>query len=379
MKSALMNDSSMKPARIGIDCRKILDYGIGTITSNLISNLALVDAGNEYFLFGDPAIVPRPGPNFRTIRNESRRYSIREAIGLPLKSRKLGLNLLHWMHYASSPLKYCRYVVSIHDINHLLMPQLLSSRTAGAYARIMLKIAARVADRIITATNTSKAEIVEHLNVQEDKVCVIHNGVAEVFSPRARDDVVRTLKTDYGIEPPFILYVGSLREHKNVARLLEAFLILKKSLGCAHKLVIAGDHRKQTAILRQRARVMRLEQSVMFLGSVPHDRLPELYCGADVFVFPTLYEGFGLPPLEAMACGTPVCLSRIPVLQEVAGAAAAFFDPNDPLDMANVIASFLQDSAKREAAIEKGLERARTFSWKHTAGQTLNVYREVLA
>ncbi|MBN2209379.1 MAG: glycosyltransferase family 4 protein [Candidatus Coatesbacteria bacterium] len=369
----------MKAARIGIDCRKILDYGIGTITANLIANLALVDAGNEYFLFGDPTIVPQPGPNFRTIRNKSRRYSIREAIGLPLKSRKLSLDLLHWMHYASSPLKYCRYVVSIHDINHLLMPEFLSSRTAGAYARTMLKIAVRVADRIITATNTSKAEIVEHLNAQEDKVRVIHNGVAEVFKPQPPEQAIEGLKTRYGIEPPFILYVGSLREHKNVGSLLEAFLILKKNLGSEHKLVIAGDHRKQTAVLSQRAHSMRLNQSVMFLGSVRHDRLPELYCGADVFVFPTLYEGFGLPPLEAMACGTPVCLSRIPVLEEVAGDAAAFFDPNDPLDMANVIAAVLQDQAKHKAAIEKGLERARAFPWQHTAEQTLNVYREVLA
>jgi len=208
----------MRPARIGIDCRKILDYGIGTITSNLVKNLALVDTENEYFLLGDPSLIPTLPPNFTTVQEKSKRYSVTEAIKLPRKSQKLRLDLLHWMHYVSSPLKYCKYVVSIHDINHLLMPELLSSRTRRIYAEKMLRLATRVADRIITASNASKAEIVEHLNVPEDKISVVYNGVSDIFREQPLDGLLAQLKADYDLDVPYILYVGSLREHKNVAR-----------------------------------------------------------------------------------------------------------------------------------------------------------------
>ncbi|HUT02931.1 MAG TPA: glycosyltransferase family 1 protein [bacterium] len=374
----LLTSEPMTPARIGIDCRKILDYGIGTITSNLIKNLALVDTEDEYSLLGDPAQIQKPGHNFTVVRESAKRYSISESIRLPLKARKLRLDLLHWLHYASSPLKPCRYVISIHDINHLLFPELLRSKTARLYAKSMLRLATRVADRIITASNTSKAEIVKHLHVPEDKISVIYNGVAEIFKPQPPEEVIQRLKTDYAIEPPYILYVGSLREHKNVARLLEAFKNLKMSLECDHSLVIVGDHPKQRAVLENYVKRNRLAQSVRFLGAVPHDKLPVLYSGAHLFVFPTLYEGFGLPVLEAMACGVPVCASDIHALREVAGDAAAFFRPYEPLDMADVMASVIMDPDIYDALKENGLQRASTFSWRRTAEQTLAVYQEVL-
>ena len=368
----------MTPARIGVDCRKLLDYGIGTITSNLIKNLALVDTEDDYFLLGDPAQIQKPGPNFTVARERAKRYSISESIRLPLTARKLRLDLLHWLHYASSPIKPCRYVISIHDVNHLLFPELLPSRRALHYAKSMLRLATRVADRIITASNTSKAEIVEHLHVSEDKISVIYNGVAEMFKPQPPDEVFERLKTDYEIYPPYILYVGSLREHKNVARLLEALSNLNVMIGCDQTLVIAGDHPKQRAVLERYVKRNRLSRSVHFLGAVPHEKLPILYSGAHLFVFPTLYEGFGLPVLEAMACGVPVCASDIHVLREVAGDAAAFFSPYEPFDMAEVMASVIMDPDIHDDLSDKGLKRASEFSWTRTAQQTLAVYREVL-
>ena len=368
----------MKPARIGIDCRKILDYGIGTITSNLIENLALVDTGNEYFLLGDPNVVPKPGPNFTTIQEKSKRYSIAESIRLPRKSRELRLDLLHWMHYVSSPLKYCKYVVSIHDINHLLMPELLTSRTARTYASKMLRLATRVADRIITASNASKAEIVEHLNVPEDKISVVYNGVSEIFRPQPLNEVLARLKADFELDVPYILYVGSLREHKNVARLLEAFDIVRTRLDTDLTLVIVGEHKKQGDVLQKYVKRHYMTRCVRFLGAVPHEKLPVLYSGAHIFVFPTLYEGFGLPPLEAMACGVPVCMSRLPVLKEVAGNAAAYFDPYDPFDIADILTLMFHNLDRYEDLREKGPKRAKEFSWKRTAEQTLAVYRDVL-
>ncbi|MBN1591759.1 MAG: glycosyltransferase, partial [Candidatus Coatesbacteria bacterium] len=236
-------------ARVGIDCRKILDYGIGTITANLIENLAAIDSETSYFLFGDPDVVGVKGPNFTTIKETTKRYSIRESIRLPGHSQKLDLDLLHWLHYATSPIKRCKYVVSIHDINHLLLPELLSSRVHRKYAEQMLRLSARVADRIITASNSSKKEIIEHLHVPEEKVAVIHNGVSEAFKELPSDEVTASLRSDFGLESPYILYVGSLREHKNVRRLLEAFEIARKRLGNNLSLVIAGEHRGQKAAL----------------------------------------------------------------------------------------------------------------------------------
>ncbi len=368
----------MKPARIGIDCRKILDYGIGTITANLIENLAIVDPETEYFLFGNPDIVPTPGPNFTTVREKSKRYSIGEAIRLPHKSRKLKLDILHWLHYATSPLKHCKYVVSIHDINHLLMPELLPSRAHRIYAEKMLRLATRVADRIITASNASKAEIIEHLNVPEEKISVVYNGVSDIFKRQPLDGLLARLKTDFELDIPYILYVGSLREHKNVARLLEAFDIVRTRIDNDLTLVIVGEHKKQRAALQKYANKQYTGKYVRFLGAVPHEKLPILYSGAHVFVFPTLYEGFGLPPLEAMACGVPVCMSRLPVLKEVAGTAAAYFDPYDPFDMADVLGSMFHNLDRYGDLTKKGPQRASEFSWKRTAEQTLEVYREVL-
>ena len=368
----------MKPARIGIDCRKILDYGIGTITSNLIKNLALVDAENEYFLLGDPALIPTLPPNFTTVQENSKRYSVTEAIKLPQKSQKLRLDLLHWLHYATSPLKHCKYVVSIHDINHLLMPELLPSKTRRIYAEKMLRLATRVADKIITASNASKAEIVEHLNVPDEKISVVYNGVSEMFKPQPLAALLAQLKADFELHIPYILYVGSLREHKNVARLLEAFDIVRMRLDGGLTLVIVGEHKKQIDVLQRYVKRHYMTQCVRFLGAVPHEKLPILYTGAHVFVFPTLYEGFGLPPLEAMACGAPVCMSRLPVLKEVAGNAAAYFDPYNPHDMADILGSMFHNLDRYAELREKGPKRAKEFSWKRTAEQTIKVYREVL-
>jgi len=368
----------MTPARIGIDCRKILDYGIGTITSNLIENLALVDAEDEFFLLGDPAQIERPGPNFTIVEEKAKRYSISESIRVPRKATKFQVDLLHWLHYASSPIKPCRYVISIHDVNHLRFPELLPSTTARLYAKSMLRLAARVADRIITASNASKIEIVERLNVPEEKVSVIYNGVAETFKPLPADEVVQRLEADYEIRPPYILYVGSLREHKNVARLLKALGNLNVMLGRDQTLVIAGDHPRQRPVLERYVEQNHLGRSVRFLGAVPHEKLPILYSGASIFVFPTLYEGFGLPVLEAMACGTPVCASDIPVLREVAGDAAVFFDPKDTHRMAEVIAAVLANRDISADLVHKGLKRASDFSWTRTAEQTLAVYRDAL-
>ncbi|MCD6327346.1 glycosyltransferase family 4 protein [bacterium] len=366
-------------ARIGIDCRKILDYGIGTITARLIENLAALDDASEYFTFGDPAVIPGLGDNFATVREHSGEYSLKGLLSLPLKAKRLRLDLLHWLHYPSSPLKPCRFVISIHDINHLVYPQFMRSRRSGLiYAKAMLRLASKVADRIITASESSKKEIVERLKIAPERVSVVSNGVAPIFRPQNKEQALDCLARDYALEQPYILHVGSLRQHKNIDRLIDAFAIIKKREPLEHCLVIAGDHSEQGALLRQKACDMGLERAIRFLGAIEHGKLPTLYSGADLFVFPSLYEGFGLPPVEAMASGVPVCASNIPVLVEVIGRAGEFFDPESPQEMADAIISVLTDSEKRESLRIEGLARAKSFSWRETARKTLGIYHEVL-
>lgn len=366
------------PPRIGIDCRKILDYGIGTIISNLVESLGRVESEFQFYLLGDPGVLPRPGPNFLSVRETSAKYSLGEILSLPLKALSAHLDLLHWPHYVSSPLKLCRHVVSIHDLNHLLFPQFLPSRRAFLYARAMLRLSAKLADRIITATSFTKQEIVEYLGVGEEKVAVIHNGVSELFRPLPPADVLPVVERDFQLQPPFLLYVGSLRQHKNVGRLLEAFSIIRAKSQLAHTLALAGDHPVQGPILRQKAEDLGLENAVRFLGLVDHKKLPALYSSADLFVFPSLYEGFGLPVLEAMASGTPVCASNIPAIREVAADCAEYFDPHSPTDIASAIANLLLDSSRSQSLAQHALKRARSFSWLTTARETLAIYREAL-
>jgi glycosyltransferase involved in cell wall biosynthesis len=275
------------------------------------------------------------------------------------------------------PLVPCRSIVTIHDCIHLMFPQYLPNRLAYIYARASLAAAAARASRILTVSETSKSDILRYCNVPADRIIVIPNAIDDrLATPPSPDDMQRT-RERYQLDGPFALYVGNIKPHKNLERLIEAFHLVRGEGFEQLKLLIIGDQISKFPRLRRAVDRYKLHKHVRFLGFVGDDTLAALYRLATVFVFPSLYEGFGLPPLEAMASGTPVVTSDVSSLPEVVGDAAVLVDPYSAKSIADGIQRVLVDPDLRETLRRRGLERARAFSWEASVRRTLDVYREV--
>jgi glycosyltransferase involved in cell wall biosynthesis len=369
--------------RIAIDARKLRDYGIGTYVRNLLRHLARIDQATEYVVLcreTDCHYVGELGPNFRAVAESAPGYSVREQITVPLRLRRERADLFHAPHYVLPPLTPCKTVVTIHDCIHLRFPQYLPNRLGYAYARGFLWTATHQSSRILTVSEASKRDILDYVSVPPGKIDVIYNGIDERFStPPAADDIAR-VRERYQLDHPFILYAGNIKPHKNLERTIEAFHLLRRSGGQFEqvKLVIIGDEIAKYAALRHAVHRHKLHKHVRFFGFVPDRTLAILYRLAAVFVFPSLYEGFGLPPLEAMASGTPVITSNVSSLPEVVGDAALLVDPLQPEAIADAMRLVLTDSALRDDLSARGLARASHFSWDRSIRRVREIYGEVL-
>ena len=368
--------------RIAIDARKLRDYGIGTYIRNLLRHLARLDHQNDYVVLcreEDCAFAAELGENFRPIAERSLPYSIREQLAVPLDLRREKADLFHAPHYVLPPLTPCRSVVTIHDCIHLRFPQYLPSRLGYAYARSSLWVAAHRSARILTVSEASKRDILEYFDVPESKITVIHNAIDERFSEEPAADEVMRVRERYQLNDRFILYAGNIKPHKNLERVIEAFHMIRRGELEHVKLLIIGDEISKYAGLRRTVHRYKLHKHVRFFGFVPDATLAILYRLASVFVFPSLYEGFGLPPLEAMASGTPVITSNISSLPEVVGDAAMLIDPYQPDAIAGAMRRVMLDERLRDDMRERGLARAREFSWDRSVGRIKDIYDEVLA
>ncbi len=366
--------------RIGIDARKLHDFGIGTYIRNLLRQLARLDRQTEFVLICRPedrSALASLGENFRPVPERAGSYSITEQVRIPLVLRREGVTLFHAPHYVLPPLVSCRSVVTIHDCIHLMFPQYLRNRVALAYARMSIALAARRATRVLTVSDTSKRDILRFVDVPPDKIDVIYNAYDERFAHEPGEEDVVRIRERYQLQDAFVLYAGNVKPHKNLGRLIEAFDLVR-ARGLDHlKLVLIGDEISKYAALRRAVHQHQLHKHVRFLGYLPQETLAVMYRLAGVFVFPSLYEGFGLPPLEAMASGTPVVTSNVSSLPEVAGDAALLVDPYDPDAIADGIYRVLTDEALRRGLRQKGLARARQFSWEASVGRVREIYSQV--
>ncbi len=369
--------------RIAIDARKLRDYGIGTYVRNLLKQLARQDDRTEYVLLCreiDRELVSELGPNFRTVMESAPAYSIREQFSVPLDLRRERVALFHAPHYVLPPLTPCRSVVTIHDCIHLRFPQYLPSRIGYAYARASLWTATHRAAKVITVSEASKRDILLYFRVPESRIDVIYNAIDDRFWQEPAADDIGRVRERYQLHAPFILYAGNIKPHKNLERLIEAFHILRQEEALKDvQLLIIGDEISKYATLRRAVHRHKLHKHVRFFGFVPDQTLAALYRLADVFVFPSLYEGFGLPPLEAMASGTPVITSNVSSLPEVVGDAALMIDPYEPEAIADAIRRVLGDAELRATLRSRGLARAREFSWERSIRRVRQIYDEVLA
>lgn len=366
--------------RVVIDARKIHDFGIGTYIRNILRQLSRLDSTNEYVLIcraRDRELATSFGENFRVVVNQARPYSIREQVSIPWTLLQVRADVFHEPHYVLPPLAWCRSVVTIHDCIHLRFPQYLPKRGGLAYARTQMGLAARRSDRILTVSEASKRDILEFFDVPPGKVTVIHNAIDDRFSVPPPEDAVRRVRERYQLEGPFALYVGNVKPHKNVERLIDAVHLVRQSGLDDLRLVVIGDELSKNASLRRAVHRYNLHKYVRFLGFLPDDLLAIVYRLAAVFVFPSLYEGFGLPPLEAMASGTPVVTSNVSSLPEVAGDAALLVDPTSPDAIADAMRRVITDPALAADLRTRGLARAREFSWERSVRQIRDIYADV--
>ena len=358
--------------RIAIDARKWRDYGIGTYVRNLVRRLARVDRETTYFLFclaRDEARLRDLAENFVPVVDDAEGYSLREHLSIPRKLHQLKVDLLHSPHYVLPLLCPTRAVVTIHDCIHLLFPQYLPSRLSWRYAHFMMGSAIRRSALVFTVSAASRRDILHFYPwADPDRVQVVPNALDAYLLEDPGEEEMERVRERYQIRGRFVLYAGNIKPHKNLERLITAFGLLKRRGGCADvKLVIIGSaEENKYASLRRVVEGTGVRQDVRFFGFVPDRTLAALYRLAAVFAFPSLYEGFGLPPLEAMACGTPVVTSRLSSLPEVVGDAAVLVDPYQHEDIADGLARALNDEALRRELVARGRERVKAFSWERS-------------
>jgi len=366
--------------RVAIDARKLHDFGIGTYIRNLLRHLARTDHSTEYVLLcgeADLGVAAQLGPNFRGVLEPSPNYSLREQLHVPWVLRRERPDLYHAPHYVLPAGVRCPSVVTIHDCIHLMFPQYLPNRLAYAYARAQMWSAARRSDCILTVSEASKRDILHLFNVPPEKIVVVYNAIDSHFSVTPSEEAVSRVRERYQLDHKFVLYVGNIKPHKNLVRLIEAFHQLRQGELADLKLLIIGDQISKLPSLRRAVHRHKLHKQVRFLGYVADDQLAILYRLASVFVFPSLYEGFGLPPLEAMASGTPVVASNVSSLPEVVGDAAVLVNPYDVDAIVDGLRRVLTDPALAAGMSRKGIERAREFSWERSVAKTWAVYQTI--
>jgi len=366
--------------RIAIDARKLRDFGIGTYLRNILIELSRLDRETEYVVLcrpDDAAAGDVLGRNFRMVPETAPAYSIAEQFRIPLSLARERVRLVHEPHYVLPPLVRCRSVVTIHDCIHLMFPQYLPSKLAHVYAKGSMWSAAHKADRILTVSDASKRDILRFFDVPAEKVVVIYNAIDERFLAPANVERMELVRQRYQLDHPFVLYVGNIKPHKNIERLIDAFGRARSQCPDDLKLVIIGDEISKYPGLRQSVHKHKLDKHVRFLGFQPMETLAAFYRLARAFVFPSLYEGFGLPPLEAMACGSPVVTSNVSSLPEVAGGAALLVDPYDANAIAGGIVQAVTDETLRADLIARGLDRARSFSWPQSVKKIHEIYMQV--
>jgi glycosyltransferase involved in cell wall biosynthesis len=386
---------------IGIDASRIAvtaRTGTEHYTFELLAALAKLDRHNRYTLYCNqpPAALPPLGPNFELRRIPFPRLWTHARLSAELALHPPDVLFIpaHVLPLGA-PVRRMRTVVTIHDMGYLHFPE---SHTAAQrrYLRLSTSWSARAASRLIAISGATRDDLVRYAGARPDKISVIHHGVSPRFRPIEDRDMIAAAQAKYGITPPYFLYVGTIQPRKNLVRLLEAFASATRDWGVGTgniapnpqspipnpQLVIAGKRGWLTEqIERQSAQLFGAgSAAVCFTGYVADDDLPALLSGALAFVFPSLYEGFGMPILEAMACGAPVLASATSSLPEVAGAlaspaelAALLVDPDDTAAIADGLARLAGDAALRADLRRRGIARAAQFTWERCAEQTLAV------
>ncbi len=367
--------------KIGIDAREFVAgqiTGIGRYLWHFLQYATTSNYPHEYVLFcNQETDVSFDLPKLKKVIITENITPIWDQVLLPLKMAREKIDVFLTPYFKSPFFLPSKMVLIINDLIPLFFPE-EHSLFRRLYFRFLCAKAARRATRIITISENSRDDIVKFLRLSADKIMVVHLGVEKRFKPLA----IRTeeIREKYALPQKFILYVGNLSPHKNVQGLIKSYAALPSNMRKKYKLVMGASRSdKYFSHVEEVIRKMELTQDVVFTGFIEHEDLPAVYNMGSLFAFPSFYEGFGLPPLEAMACGSPVVSSGTSSMPEVLGDAALFFNPYHVEEMSLVIRQMLEDENMRNKFRLKGLERAKFFTFEKMASRILDIFESVLA
>lgn len=364
--------------RTAIDLRMAgADYGIGRYGLELTRHILDLDYENEYIiLVRDPSKFAfyKGRPNVRLVKADYAHYSMAEQTAFYWLLRRLKPDLVHFINF-NVPIFYNGpFVVTVHDLIHHRMPGNKKSRMLHRAAyKAIIKHAITASKKIITVSNFSRDEILSYYKVQQNKISVIYEGAT--VQPVSDSDIAR-VKQKFGISKPYIVFVGVMERKKNVPALAAAFDILKDDYSQNIQLVLAGKEDRHYPEITRKISEIRYKKDLIFTGVVGDKDKYSLYKGAEAFVSASLFEGFGLPGVEAMSVGTPLAVSNIEVFNEIYDNGAIYFDPKNPRDIAQKINLLMSDRKYRELISNNAFQRAKHFSWEKAARETLSIYKQ---
>ena len=355
--------------KIAIDARMINMSGIGSYIKSLMNQ------GIYEIAIGNESEIKAVQSDIDVIEFNERIYGIKEQLKFPTKElKKRGVDMLHIPHYNVPVFYRGDFCVTIHDLIHLVLPEFLPNKLAYYYAKIVIRHCVKKAKIIFTVSENSKNDIIRMFKADPSKIVVTYNCVDSAFVHKEKSQV-EYLRQKYGIPAgkKIIMYVGNLKPHKNLLRLMQAYSKVDNEESCLVLVGKAFDNKDIDETIDRLA----LNGKVIKTGIVNRDELVDFYNLADLFAFPSLYEGFGIPPLEAMACGTPVISSNTSSLPEVVGDAAITFDPYNVEEIAEALKKGLNDTELRNEIIEKGYKRAERFAVQEIAQQTIAALKRI--
>lgn len=374
--------------RVGIDIRSISDFGVGTYIRNIVRALGCVDCTDEFLLIGDAERsfdMSKLPPNFRAVPLPDAVNTTRGYFALRRCIRDERCDLLHipTLFWLPPYLPPCPYLVTIHDVLDYMYRSRNGGGITGRLSFYSTRYVLQHAAKILAVSNFTKNDVSRLFSIPTSRIEVLYNAIDERFLlGHASDKEREFIRERYQVTYPFILYAGRISPHKNLVRIIEAFSALKGELARQDflpdlKLIIIGDEVSRHPDLRRTVIRGGVQNDVRFLGFVPIDVLRIFYDAAKLFIFPSLYEGFGLPPLEAMAHGTPVVTSNASSLPEVVGTAAVMVNPENVFDIMRAMQRVLTDQPLRDKLKTRGYEQVRRFSWEDSARRLAQVYKAV--
>ncbi len=352
--------------------------GVGYYTEHLLHHLAAQAPADQIVVISNRAVdTTRPLPSSVSVASSS--WRVPRMVWMqtlaPRLLRRQQVDVAHFTNGMVPVASPVPTVVTIHDMSLTLYPRYHPPRRV-LLNRPLVDLAARRADAIITVSQSAKRDIVRLYGLQPERVHVVHEAAAPEFRPVHDTTERERVRRRYGLADRFILYVGTIEPRKNLPKLIEGFARRRKSGDLPHQLVCAGPYGWLSRDIEDRIERLQIEDAVRFTGYVPFEDLPALYSLAEMFVFPSLYEGFGLPVIEAMACGTPVITGHVGALSEVAGGAVEHVDRLDAESLGDAIVGLARSRERRENFSALGLRRSHSFSWERAARETLEVYRQ---